>query len=506
MQQQYKRILIFLLGKRNWVLLGLIVVAGLGLGIYKFISSELAPAEDMNYLYVSVAAPRGASSQYTDSYVKQIEKIYAKMPEIESYLTLGGPQSPSHSFQLLMLTPSKQRKLSTAEIVAALTAETASVSGVRVNVIMPPPPLTQVASSDEGDNLGLVLLTSSDYQKLQQTGKQMVDEIKQLPQFAHVDHSLKWDSQQFQVDIDRDKAADLHVAIPSITNTLSTLIAGRIIGKMDDANIWLQMNKTALANPDIFQQLYVRNKDGKMVTLASLLSVSELTTSDVYTHFDRLRSDSINLTLAPQYKVSEAINALQSLVKQTLPEDMKVRFTGEAKNFLESSGKTFTTFLLALIFIYLVLVAQFESFIDPLVILFTVPFAIVGAMITLKLFGGTLNIYSNIGLITLVGLISKHGILITDFSNRLRSSGKTIQEAVIEASMLRLRPILMTTAAMVLGALPLAFAFGPGAESRQQVGLVITGGLLFGTFFSLIVVPITYTYLAGFRKIIELGI
>jgi len=503
LQLQYQRVLTFLLAKRNWVILGLLLIAGFGSGLYKFIASELAPAEDMNKLYVSITAPHDASSQYTDSYVKQIEALYEKIPEIESYLSMGGMRSPSHALQLIMLKPRNQRKLSTEQIMVALTMQTASISGVRVNVFIPPPPLAEVAN-EEGENLGLVLMTSSDYSKLQQTGKQMVDAIRQLPLFSYADHSLKWDSQQFQVNIDRDKASDLRVTIPSITNTLSTLIAGKIVGKMDDANIWLQMNKTSLADPDIFQQLYVRSQTGKMVPLGNLLSVSEATTSESYQHFERLRSDNIHMTLLPHYKISEAITALESVAKQTIPENMKYAFTGQAKSFLESSGKTVLTFLLALMFIYLVLVAQFESFIDPLIILFTVPFAMVGALITLKLFGGTLNIYSNIGLITLVGLISKHGILITDFSNRLRSTGKTIQEAVIEASMLRLRPILMTTAAMVLGALPLAFAFGPGAESRQQVGLVITGGLLFGTFFSLIVVPITYTYLAPFRKVAEI--
>jgi len=294
---------------------------------------------------------------------------------------------------------------------------------------------------------------------------------------------LKWDSEQFQVNIDRDKAADLRVTIPSITNTLSTLIAGKLIGKTGDSNIWLQMNKSSLADPHIFHQLYARNNDGKMVPLSSLLSISEITSSEVYKHYSRLRADTIYLSMAPNYKVSDAINALQTIAKENVPDDMKYSFTGEAKSFLESSGKTAFTFMLALVFIYLVLVAQFESFIDPLVILLTVPFAVVGAMITLKIFGGTMNIYSNIGLITLVGLIAKHGILITDFANRLRATGKSIHDAVIEAAMLRLRPILMTTAAMVLGALPLAFAFGPGAESRQQIGLVIAGGLIFGTFF-----------------------
>lgn len=501
LQNKYQRVLGFLLEKRKWVILCLILTAGIGLGVYKFISSELAPSEDMNSIWVSIAAPRSASFQYTDSYVQQMEALYEKIPDIDSYLSMSGMWSPARAFQLLMLKPNGQRKHTTEDIIATLTAQSASISGVRVNVFAPSPPLAEVAGGDEGDSLGLVLMTSSDFRKLQQTSKQMVDAIKLLPMFAHVENSLKWDSEQFQVNIDRDKAADLRVTIPSITNTLSTLIAGRIIGKMDDANIWLQMNKTSLANPNIFQHLYVRNNDGKMVPLGSLLNVSEASTSEVYKHFERLRADSIYLTLAPNYKVSEAIKALQTVASENMPDDMKYTFTGQAKSFLESNGKTAFTFLLALIFIYLVLVAQFESFIDPLVILFTVPFAMVGALISLKLFGGTLNIYSNIGLITLVGLIAKHGILITDFANRLRSSGKSIQDAVIEASVLRLRPILMTTAAMVLGAMPLAFAFGPGAESRQQVGLVIAGGLLFGTFFSLIVVPITYTYLAPFRKI-----
>jgi len=501
LQDQYQHVLTFLLQKRKWVVICLLIMASSGFGIYKFLSSELAPSEDMNNIYVAISAPRSASFAYTDSYVRQMEKIYENIPEVVSYLSIGGTSQPSQSFQLLILKPRNERSRSTAEIIQVLTEQANSISGVKIHVFPPASPLADVVGSDDGDSVGLVMMTSSDYRKLEQATKQMVDAIKQVPGFAHVENALKWDSEQFQVNIDRERAADLRVPIPSITNTLSTLIAGRNVGKMEDANIWLQMNESALANPDIFQQLYVRNVDGKMVPLSSMISINEATMPDKFTHFERLRADTIYLSLAPNYKVSEAIKALQAIAKENMPEDMKYSFTGEAKSFLESSGKTAFTFLLALVFIYLVLVAQFESFIDPLVILFTVPFAVVGAMITLKIFGGSLNIYSNIGLITLVGLIAKHGILITDFANKLRSTGKSIHDAVIEASMLRLRPILMTTSAMVLGALPLAFAFGPGAESRQQVGLVIAGGLLFGTFFSLIVVPITYTYLASFKKI-----
>lgn len=499
LQNQYRTILCHVLEKRKWVVGGLLLVAFAGYGVYKYLPVELAPAEDMNQIYVSVAAPHSASAKYTAAYAEQLEPIFNKIPEVRSYLSMMF--SPNHAFQLLLLKAKGERERSTAAIVADLTQEVNKLSGVRVNVITPSPPLAEMTGSDDGDSLGLVLMTSSDYLKLQQTTHLIMDEIKKIPGFVHVQNKLKWDTEQFEVNIDRERAADLHVPVNNITNTISTLIAGRNVGKTDDANIIIQMNESALANPNIFQALYVRNINNHMIPLSSLMSIREATTSNVFHHYERLRSDTIFATLAPDFKLAEAVKTLETIVKANLPNDVKFTFIGEAKSFLESSGKTVFTFLLALIFIYLVLVAQFESFIDPLIIMLTVPFALVGAMLTLKLFGGSLNIYSNIGLITLIGLIAKHGILITEFANRLRAKGHSIYDAVIESALLRLRPILMTTAAMILGALPLAFATGPGAESRQQVGLVIAGGLLFGTFFSLIVVPVAYTYLSALRKI-----
>lgn len=499
LQNRYQRILSFLLQKRKWVVVSLIVVAGMGWGVYKFIPSELAPAEDRNEMFVSISVPQGASFQYSDYYMRQMESIYEKIPDIDSYLSII--RSASNSFQFLLLKPKALRKHTPEEIMTTLLAQSSEITGVKVNAFIPPPAIAQFANHDNGQNMGIAITTSSDYPRLQQVIQHMMDAIRQVPGFVYVDNGLKWDSEQFQVDIDRDKAIDLRVPVGTIANTISTFLAGRTIGKLDDADILVQMNEASLANPNIFQQMYVRNIDNKMVSLANLLSVHEATTPSSYDHYERMRSDTIFVSLAPNFKIAAAIKTLEKIAKETLPDDMKFTFTGEAKSFIDSNGKTFFTMFLALIFIYLVLVAQFESFIDPLIIMLTVPFAIVGAMITLKIFGGSLNIYSNIGLITLIGLIAKHGILITEFANRLRATGKSIEEAVIESALLRLRPILMTTAAMTLGALPLAFAFGPGAESRQQIGLVVTGGLLFGTFFSLIVVPVVYTYLAPFRKI-----
>ena len=501
LQQYYQSLLYFILQKRIWVVGSLCLIAGLGYGVYKTLPLELAPAEDMNEVYAYIAAPRSASFKYTDPFVQTLEAEYKQHPAIGSYLSISGMHAGSHAFQILMLKPTNKRKQSAEVIAAELNQKANKLAGVRVNLFTPPPPLAEFAGGDEGDSVGLVIMTSGDYRQLYDVSKAITDELKQIPGFIHVDNQLKWDNEQFKVSIDRERAADLDVSIPDITNTVSTLLAGRVIGKVDDANLILQLDDVSHANPNIFQSIYVRNADAKMVPLSQVLNMNEVTSPNTFNHFSRLRADSIYVTLSPDFKLADAVHTLEKVAKANLPDGMKYSFTGEAKSFLESNGKTGFTLLLALVFIYLVLVAQFESFIDPLVIMLTVPFAMIGAMVTLKLFGGTLNIYSNIGLITLIGLIAKHGILITEFANRLRMAGEPIQDAIVKAALLRLRPILMTTAAMILGALPLAFAMGPGAESRQQIGLVIAGGLFFGTFFSLIVVPVTYSFFARFRRL-----
>ena len=498
-QRQYKRALIYLFAKKRWVIGCLFLITAMGGGFYYFLPSELAPAEDSNTLFAYVSAPRNASYQYTDSFVRQLEAIYAKTPDIESYITLN--YSAPSSYHILMLKPPSQREKSIQQLIESLSAQSNPISGVRINFSPPSPPLVEFAGGDSGDSLGLVMMTTLDYRTFQQSTQHLLDVIKQDPGFVHADNGLKWDSQQLQVNIDLERLSDSKVNLSSVTNTISTLIAGRQVGRTDNENIFVKINDKNLEDPNVFHDLYVRNIDNKMVPLANLLSVSGKSAPDTFEHYDRMRSDTVYLSLAPTLKLADAVKKLNKIAKENLPDSIKYTFAGEAKSFLDSNGKTLFTFILALVFIYLVLAAQFESFIDPLIILLTVPFAVVGAIITLKCFGGTLNIYSNIGLITLIGLIAKHGILITEFANRLRSKGVGVTEAVIEASLLRLRPILMTTSAMVLGALPLALAFGPGAESRQQIGLVITGGMFFGTFFSLIVVPIMYTYLSPFRKV-----
>jgi multidrug efflux pump len=249
-------------------------------------------------------------------------------------------------------------------------------------------------------------------------------------------------------------------------------------------------------NPDDLRRIYVRGSGGQMVQLANLVTVSEAVAPKELNHFNQLRSATITANLAPGYTIGDGLAFLEQAAQETLPPTARVDYAGESREFKRSSAGILVTFVLALAFIYLVLAAQFESFIDPFIIMMTVPLSMTGALLALYWSGGTLNIYSQVGLVTLIGLITKHGILITEFANQQRARGMAMREAVVEAAALRLRPILMTTGAMVLGAVPLAVATGAGAESRQDIGWVIVGGLLVGTFFTLFVIPVVYTYVA----------
>ena len=276
------------------------------------------------------------------------------------------------------------------------------------------------------------------------------------------------------------------------------------------------MEKKYLSNFSALNKLYVRSSAtsattstaatptgtmGNMIPVASLIKLTPLVGQGSLTHYNRFRSGAISARLAPGYSESQAINYIKAHVNGVLKPGISYAFSGKSQQFLQSAGSIVGIMVMSLIFIYLVLAAQFGSFIDPFVILLAVPLCIVGALLSLKISGGTLSIYSQIGLVTLIGLISKHGILITQFINDLRKQGLSMHEAIMKGTAIRLRPILMTTFAMVFGALPLALASGPGAVGRHQIGWVIVGGLIFGTFFSLIVVPIAYSYLGKFKRI-----
>lgn len=499
LQTRYQRLLSCALTRKGSVLLFLGVMALMIYGIFHWMPSQLAPLEDTGKIQVMISAPRDASAEYTAFYMHQLEALYREVPEIHSHDSWSWQTG---AYQTLHLGSPSERRRSTLEIVNWLNKKAEAIPGIRTFIMPEASPLASLAGgfSNSHGEVNLAVMTTRDYRQLHDVMQLLVSTLRENPLFTRVDNRLKWDGEQFDIHIDREKAADMQVSVSAIANTISTLIAGHQAGYFNYGGnryeVLVQLPKLLLANPRVTQQLYVRNEEGKMLPLSSLINWEESTAPESLPHYNRLRSDNLSAMLASGASMDQAIKAFESTAKKVLPADVTYEFTSEAKSYLESTHQMALTFFLALVFIYFVLVAQFESFIDPLTILLSVPFAAGGALFTLKMAGGSINIYSCIGLVTLIGLISKHGILITDFANRKRAEGKTLVDAVIEGASLRLRPILMTTAAMVLGALPLAFASGPGAESRQQIGWIIVGGLLFGTFFSLIVVPVVYCFLA----------
>ena len=325
----------------------------------------------------------------------------------------------------------------------------------------------------------------------------MVAALENNPGLTNVDSDLELNKPQVDVAIDRDRVADLGLDISVIGRTLETMLGGRQVTRFEiggeQYDVLVQLNAVDRASPETLSRIFVRTPSGEMVQLSNIVSLKETVAPKELRRFNQLRSLTVSANLQPGYTLSQALQSVYQAAAEVLPNGALTDLTGQAREFRDASSNVAFIFVLALAFIYLVLAAQFESFRDPLMIMLTVPLSMAGALAALKLGGGTLNLYSQIGLVTLVGLITKHGILIVDFANRLQEEGKSRAEAVIEAASLRLRPIMMTTSAMVLGAVPLAFAHGAGAESRQQIGWVIVGGMLVGTLLTLFVVPSVYS-------------
>ncbi len=492
----YKKLLGRVFNKRIYVILLLIIFSIGGYVLYRSLPSELAPVEDQGAIMGMINSPDDASFAYTDNYAKQIEALYAAIPEKQAYLMAVAHPDPASAFSILILKPWQQRKRSQQQISDQLGKEMRAIPGIDAFPVSPSP-LSKRHSSNSGVNV--VLMTSDSFQSLNQVIDNTVASLKNYPGLVNVKNHLQLNSEQFRVTINRDLAANMHVNVADIANTIATMLGGSNPSNFDydgqAYKIILQMPRENRGSIDALKQLYVASSDGKMIPLSSLITISNEVGPAVLPHFNRLRSAGLSADVAPGYSIGQVITHLQQQLKQ-LPDSVHYQFTGAAADYMQTSGRTTLAFALALVFIYLVMAAQFESFIDPFIILFAVPLSIIGALLSLKLSGGSINIYSNIGMVTLIGLIAKHGILITEFANQLRRQGYELRDAVIEAAALRLRPILMTTAAMVLGALPLALASGAGAASRQQIGWVIVGGMLIGTLFSLVVVPVAYSYFA----------
>jgi multidrug efflux pump len=333
--------------------------------------------------------------------------------------------------------------------------------------------------------------------------QQFLAEMAKNPGFVQPDTDLRLNKPEILIEVDRDRAADAGIAVDQVARTVETMLGGRQVTRYkrdaDQYDVVVQTEGRGRATPEDIEKLFVRGRNEAMLPLSSLVKIREAVSPREPNHFNQRRSLSITSNLAPGYSLGEALQAMDGIAQRVLKPGYATELNGVSREFRSSSGALGLVFVLALLFIFLVLAAQFESFIDPFVIMLAVPLSMVGALGALQLSGSTLNVYSQIGLITLVGLITKHGILIVEFSNQLRQRGSSTLDAVVEAASLRLRPILMTTGAMVLGALPLALATGAGAESRHQIGWVVVGGMSVGTMLTIFVVPTVYSLFARRR-------
>jgi len=505
MTQGYRSALAATLRTRWLVVVLWFVIAALGALFFSLLKSELSPLEDRGIVFGLVTAPQGSTPQHTADQIKPIEDFYATIPEAAAYTAIAGFPTVVDGNAILRLKPWEERKKKQQQIAEELRPRLASIPGAIAFPINPP----SLGQSFRSTPVEYVVMSQVPYPELQRVVDRFLEEARKYPGVQNLQIDLRLNTPEVRVNINRDKLSDMGIGVDTVGRTLETMLGGRQVTRFkrdgEQYDVIVQVAPLDRTTPADISDAYVRARDGSMVQLSNLVEVREGVAPQSLNHFNRLRAVKVTATLAPGYAIGEALEAMNAAAARVLPATAQTDLDGQSREFRSSGGEIYFTFVLALMFIYLVLSAQFESFIHPFVIMLSVPLSMTGALFTLWLAGGTLNIYSQVGLVTLVGLITKHGILIVEFSNQLRAKGEKLIDAVIDASTLRLRPILMTTGAMVLGAVPLALATGAGGESRTQIGWVIVGGMTFGTLLTLFVVPTAYTLLAGKRTKLPYG-
>ena len=478
--------------------------------LFVFLPRELVPTEDRGIAFGIVIAPEGSTLDYTDRYMRQIEEILLPLPERRGLFTatglgFGGPGRVTNGFIFLNLKPRSERHRTQQEIVQSLFPQLMSIPGVLAFVINPPSLGGRFSSSPVE-----YVLQAESYEALQVGVSTLMAKASQLkvgkpprefPYLFNLDSDLRLNTPQLDISIDRDRAAQLGISVTDIGTTLESFLGGRAVSEFKRGtkqyDVIVQVKPHARATPDAIDGNYVRGKGG-LVQLANVVRVQETVAPKELNHYNRVRSATITANIAPGVSLGKALDDLDAITKNDLPAGIKRELSGQSREFRESSTSLYFLFLLAVVFIYLVLAAQFESFIHPMTILLAVPLAVFGALVALFVFRQSLNIYSQIGLIMLIGLVTKNSILIVEFANQLRSRGLATAEAVVRAASIRLRPILMTSFATIFGVLPIAIGLGAGGEARRPLGVAVVGGLFFSTFLTLVLVPVVYTLLARF--------
>ncbi len=462
--------------------------------------TELAPDEDQSILFLSLTAPKYANLAYTEKFTDQLTDIFKSIPETEDFFVINGMGATNNAIAGLILKPWDKRKKSQAKVLGELQPKLASIAGLN-SVAFPLPSLPGNAS---GLPLQFVITSTEDYIVIQSVLAKLQAAASKSGLFMFTSGDLKFEKPVVDIDIDSNKAASLGISMQNIGSSLAILLGGNYINRFNlqgqSYQVIAQVTDQDRFTPEKINDYYLTTKFGDSVPLSSVVSFKVITQPNELLHFQQLNSATLSGLMMPGKSIQEGLAFLRTQAKTIFPAGFSYDFGGQSRQAMQEGNTMFYTFLFALLIIYLVLSAQFESFRDPLIILISVPLSILGALIPLHLGLAKLNIYTGIGLITLIGLISKHGILMVDFANQLRKEGLNTHDAIMKSATLRLRPILMTTVAMVLGVVPLLLASGAGAMSRYDIGLVITFGMTIGTVFTLFIVPTMYTLFKKNKK------
>lgn len=503
MGSTYRRYLVAFMNRRWAAFAAMAACAVLMVVFFQTLPSELAPLEDRSRLSIRATAPEGASFEYMDDYMSRIDALLEQeVPERKDVVTITSPGfgssgSVNSGFVNLMLVPPDEREASQDDIAQRLTTLMPRLPEARTFV-------SQDQTISVGGRGGLpvqYVLQAPNIEKLREVIPPFLEAASADPTFSFVDVDLKFNKPELEVVIDRDRAQSVGVSVMDVARTMQLALSEQRVGFFirngKQYQVIAQVERENRSETLDLTSLYVRSASGRPVLLDNVVQVQERSTPPQLYRFNRFTSATISAQLSPGYTIADGLDAMDHISSQVLDETFRTSVTGPSRDFVESSNSLIFVFILAIILVYLVLAAQFESFRDPFTILLTVPMALAGALLALWYFDQTLNIFSQIGIVMLIGLVTKNGILVVEFANQRRAAGSSILEAVQEAAVARLRPILMTAFSTILGILPIALALGTGAESRMPMGIAVIGGLLIGTALSLFVIPVMYLYLTN---------
>jgi multidrug efflux pump len=493
----YGRLLERALRHRLVVVLGALGTLALAVVFFSTLKREFIPPEDKGYFVIFTIAPEGSTIEYTDQYQRQVEQIIGSTPDVEgNFSIIGFGGNVASGIMFVRLTDWDQRDRNVDEILNEVRPRLFGIPGIFAFAQNPPAfgfgnPVQFVVQNPNFDSLKFAMDT-------------MVTRARGIAGLLNVDSDLRVNKPQLEVNFDRDRAEDLGVPIRDVAGTFQTLLGGRRVSTFTRDNklydVIVQLEAEDRATPSDMTGLHVRNETGDLVQMSSLIKSDENVGPRQLNHFNRVRDFTLQASLAPGFTLGEALDSLNALASEVLPKGSSVALAGESRELNESGSSLYFAFLLALVVVFMVLASQFESLVHPFTVLLAVPLAVTGALITLWIAGSTINLYSQIGMILLIGLVTKNSILLVEYANQLKDKGMSALDAVREAGRIRLRPILMTSVATIMGAIPIAYGLGAGSISRRPLGYAIVGGLLFSTALTLFLIPVVYVLFDGLRE------